>query len=75
MARAKAGDKEAFEVLVRHNADRLYAVVLRFSATEADAEEATQEAFLRAWRNLQHRLVGGLAGPAEHRLRPSSNAR
>ncbi len=39
-------------VLVRHKADRLYAVVLRFSATEADAEEATQEAFLRAWRNI-----------------------
>jgi len=52
VARAKAGDKEAFESLVRHNADRLYAVVLRFSVTEADAEEATQEAFLRAWRNL-----------------------
>lgn len=45
-----AGDKKAFEVLVRHHADRLYAVVLRFSATEADAEEATQEAFLRAGR-------------------------
>ncbi len=52
MARAKAGDRAAYEALVRHNADRLYAVVLRFSATESDAEEATQEAFLRAWRSL-----------------------
>lgn len=52
VARAKAGEREAFEVLVRHNADRLYAVVLRFSATESDAEEATQEAFVRAWRSL-----------------------
>lgn len=52
VARAKAGDRTAYESLVRHNADRLFAVVLRFSATEGDAEEATQEAFLRAWRNI-----------------------
>jgi RNA polymerase sigma-70 factor (ECF subfamily) len=52
VARAKAGDRAAFEVLVRHNADRLHAVVLRFSASESDAEEATQEAFVRAWRSL-----------------------
>ena len=52
VARAKAGDRIAFELLVRHNADRLYAVVLRFSATESDAEEATQEAFVRAWRSI-----------------------
>ena len=50
--RSKGGDRTAYEVLVRHNADRLYAVVLRFSASEADAEEATQEAFLRAWRSI-----------------------
>ena len=53
VARAKAGDRTAYETLVRHNADRLFAVVLRFSATESDAEEATQEAFLRAWRNIR----------------------
>lgn len=52
VARAQAGDREAYETLVRANADRLFAVVLRFSATEADAEEAAQEAFLRAWRNI-----------------------
>lgn len=52
VARAQAGDTAAYEILVRHNADRLFAVVLRFSATEGDAEEATQEAFLRAWRNI-----------------------
>lgn len=50
--RAQAGDCAAYETLVRHNAVRLFAVVLGFSSTEADAEEATQEAFLRAWRNI-----------------------
>ena len=57
VSRAKAGDRTAYEALVRHNADRLFAVVLRFSSTDADAEDATQEAFLRAWRNI-HRFRG-----------------
>lgn len=50
--RARAGDQAAFEVLVREHADRLYAVVLRFVASADEAEEATQEAFVRAWRGI-----------------------
>lgn len=52
VARARAGDRVAFEALVRQHADHLYAVVLRFSAGETDAEEATQEAFVRACRAI-----------------------
>jgi RNA polymerase sigma-70 factor, ECF subfamily len=51
--RARGGEREAFEELVRRHADRLYAVVLRFLGDRADAEEATQEAFLRAWRSIE----------------------
>ena len=50
--RAKAGDRDAFEELVRRHADRLYAVVLRFVADGDEAQEVTQEAFLRAWRSI-----------------------
>ena len=50
--RAQAGNRDAFEDLVRRHADRLYAVVLRFTADPAEAEEVTQEAFLRAWRSI-----------------------
>jgi len=50
--RSQAGDRAAFEELVRRYADRLYAVVLRFVADAAEAEEVTQEAFLRAWRSI-----------------------
>jgi RNA polymerase sigma-70 factor, ECF subfamily len=50
--RAQAGDRPAFEELVRRHADRLYAVVLRFVADADEAEEVTQEAFLRAWRSI-----------------------
>jgi RNA polymerase sigma-70 factor, ECF subfamily len=50
--RAQGGEREAFEELVRRHADRLYAVVLRFVADAEEAEEVTQEAFLRAWRSI-----------------------
>jgi RNA polymerase sigma-70 factor, ECF subfamily len=50
--RAQAGDRGAFEELVRRHADRLHAVVLRFVADREAAEEVTQEAFLRAWRGI-----------------------
>jgi RNA polymerase sigma-70 factor (ECF subfamily) len=50
--RAKDGDSDAFEELVRRHADRLYAVVLRFVADGEEAQEVTQEAFLRAWRSI-----------------------
>jgi RNA polymerase sigma-70 factor (ECF subfamily) len=50
--RAQAGDRGAFEQLVRRHADRLYAVVLRFVADREAAEEITQETFLRAWRGV-----------------------
>jgi len=50
--RARAGDQRAFEELVRRHADRLYAVVLRFVADPEEAQEVTQEAFLRAWRSV-----------------------
>jgi RNA polymerase sigma-70 factor, ECF subfamily len=50
--RARGGDRAAFEELVRRHADRLYAVVLRFVADGGEAEEVTQEAFLRAWRSI-----------------------
>jgi RNA polymerase sigma-70 factor (ECF subfamily) len=52
VARARSGDRAAFEALVVEYADRLYAVVLRFCASDADAQEATQEAFVRAWRGI-----------------------
>ena len=53
VARARAGDREAFEELVREHADRLHAVVLRICGDVHEAEEVTQETFLRAWRSLE----------------------
>lgn len=52
VALAQAGDRSAFDELVRRHADGLYAVVVRLCADAHEAEEVTQEAFLRAWRGL-----------------------
>ena len=52
MIRARSGDRDAFELLVRANYDRLYAVARRMTAHSADAEDATQDGFLRAWRDI-----------------------
>lgn len=52
MRSAQAGDRASFEELVRLNADRLYAVVIRIVGDQHEAEEVVQETFLRAWRSL-----------------------
>lgn len=50
--RAQAGDRSAFEELVRRHADGLHAVVRRLCDDPGAADEITQEAFLRAWRGI-----------------------
>ena len=50
--RARRGDAAAFEELVHRYADRLHAVVLRLVSSDQEAQEATQETFLRAWRGI-----------------------
>jgi RNA polymerase sigma-70 factor, ECF subfamily len=50
--RAQGGDRAAFEELVRRHADRLYAVVARFLGDRHEADEVTQESFIRAWRGI-----------------------
>ena len=52
IARARAGDEDAFARLVLAHADRVYGALRRFGLAAADADEVTQEVFLRAWRGL-----------------------
>ena len=50
--RARRGDREAFSVLAGGAVDRLYGVA-RLILRDADlAQDATQEALVRAWRDL-----------------------
>jgi RNA polymerase sigma-70 factor (ECF subfamily) len=52
LARLRAGDDDAFEELVRHNAGRLLAVARRYVKSEEDAQDVVQETFLSAFRSL-----------------------
>jgi RNA polymerase sigma-70 factor (ECF subfamily) len=52
LARAGTGDVEAFAEFVRRYEHRVRAVLLRLLDDERDVEEATQDCFVQAWRNL-----------------------
>ena len=50
--RAKHGDKEAFTALIVPLGDRLYGVAYRILRDADRAEDAVQQTFLTAWREL-----------------------
>lgn len=50
--RAKNGDHDAFESLVRPEIDRLYGLAGLLLSDRARAEDAVQEGLLKAWRDL-----------------------
>jgi RNA polymerase sigma-70 factor, ECF subfamily len=50
--RAAAGEREAFDELVRRHRARVYALALRICRNADDAEDALQETFIAAYRAL-----------------------
>jgi RNA polymerase sigma factor (sigma-70 family) len=53
VARARDGDSRAFEQLYRSHAERVYGLCWRLcNGDRAKAEQATQDAFVRAWEKL-----------------------
>lgn len=50
--RARQGDREAFGRLVQRHQRRVYAAALHILGNHSDADDATQEAFVRAYRGL-----------------------
>jgi RNA polymerase sigma-70 factor (ECF subfamily) len=52
LARAREGDVEAFAAFVRLFERRIRAVLSRLLDDERDVEEAAQDVFVQAWRNL-----------------------
>ena len=54
--RCRAGDERAWEDLVDATADDIFRMAVSFTRHRAEAEDLTQEVFLRLWQNL-HRYV------------------
>lgn len=58
IARAQSGDRQAFgELVCRHQAS-LVRMIYHFCGDARLAEDAAQEAFVRAWQNLNHYKPG-----------------
>lgn len=51
--RARQGDPDAFEQLMRDNQNRIYTLALRMAGNPEDAMDLSQEAMIRAWKGLK----------------------
>lgn len=52
VALAAAGDQQAFERLYRQHVARIHSLVRRMAGAQGDADEITQDVFVRAWQRL-----------------------
>ena len=52
VARARAGDADAFRVLVERHSRSLFRLAFRMTGNQSDADDVVQESFLRAYRQL-----------------------
>src|SRR2546429_5323973 len=53
VARARAGDRDAFQVLVERHSRPLFSLAFRMTGNEQDAEDVVQETLLRAYRKIE----------------------
>jgi RNA polymerase sigma-70 factor (ECF subfamily) len=66
--RAKRGDQRAFAELVERHQARLYTLAARTLGNDADAADAVQEAFIRAWLALPRFRSGSLFSTWMYRI-------
>jgi RNA polymerase sigma-70 factor, ECF subfamily len=68
IAAARSGSTAAFEQLYRAHSARVYGLCLRLSDSQADAQDATQETFIKAWRALVSFRGGSAFSTWLHRI-------
>src|ERR1700733_15175447 len=52
VTKARAGDADAYRVLVERHSRALFRLSFRMTGNEQDAEDVVQESFMRAYRQL-----------------------
>ena len=57
VAAAKRGDEMAFEILVKHNQPKIFAIALRYTRVQEDAEDVAQRTFQKAFVYM-HKFEG-----------------
>lgn len=68
VGKAQRGCVRAFEQLYRRHIGRVYGLCLRMAGNATEAEELTQEAFIRAWEKLNSFRGDGAFGTWLYRL-------
>jgi len=68
VARARAGDHDAFRRLVERHSRAVFRLAYRMTRNEQDAEDVVQEAFLRAYRRLDQFESKAQFGSWLHRI-------
>jgi RNA polymerase sigma-70 factor (ECF subfamily) len=53
LLRVRAGDREAFDLIVADRAESVYRTALAVLGNDADARDAAQDAFVAAWRSIR----------------------
>lgn len=66
--RLRAGDDAAFETLVRTHTPRMLAVARRVAGSEADAEDAVQDAFVSVFKSIHSFHARSSLGTWLHRI-------
>jgi RNA polymerase sigma-70 factor (ECF subfamily) len=66
--RARAGDEDAFRMLMEEHRDRAFGVALRITRSREDAEEVVQQAFVRVWFALDRFRGDSRFGTWLHRI-------
>jgi RNA polymerase sigma factor (sigma-70 family) len=68
LVRARAGDEDAFRMLMELHRDRAYGIALRITRSQADAEDVVQQAFVRVWFALERFREEARFGTWLHRI-------
>src|SRR5881409_2416812 len=68
VSRARAGDADAFRLLVDRHSHAVFRVAYRMTGNEHDADDVVQETFLRAYRQIDKFEERANFGTCVHRI-------